>query len=210
MNSPTPASHPLVRTPPHVFLLLMAALLASTVLLSSCASVKRMTGSLLGIVTESVPEEMRGRGLKNLVQDRRTTSQIKSELIAAGSTHFSAVEVHIYGDVALLVGQVRNAQRRDRAAEIAGRASQVAVVINELEIAPPRYSDRVHNNLLVGKVKSALANRADINVDRVKVIGADRKIYLLGNLSAAQRHLVEQLASRVKGVRKVVNGITPF
>ena len=55
-----------------------------------------------------------------------------------------------------------------------------------------------------------LANRSDINVDRIKVISADRSVYLLGNLPAAQRTLVGQLAGQVPGVRKVINQITPF
>ena len=205
MNLPTP---PPPTSVPRV-LIMAGMLIAATVLLPSCASFKRVAGGLLGIVTESVPEEQRGRSLKGLLQDRRTVGKIKAALATDPTRSFSTVNVSIYDGTVLLTGHVRNARKQELATAMAERVHNVRTVLNELQIVTPRYINRIHDNILVGKVKSKLAARSDINVDRVKVVGSDRTIYLLGSLPEPQRQLVARVAEQVDGLRAVVNWITP-
>ncbi len=177
-------------------------------LLSSCATARLVTGNYFGLVSEAVPKEVRGRGLSDLLQEHHTTDLIKDALRHLDPALEKNIRVHLYGNTALLIGYVGTAQLREQTTKVVANVRGVHLVLNELQTTAPSTANRLQDNLLVGQVKTKLATRADIDVDRVKVVGLDRTIYLLGNLPTAVRDDIGQLAQQVSGVRTIVNRIS--
>ncbi|MEO8671503.1 MAG: BON domain-containing protein [Tahibacter sp.] len=118
------------------------------------------------------------------------------------------VGIVVYNGVMLLVGEVRNAELRQRAESRVGGFSNLRKIVNEIDIREPEgfWSNR-RDNTITAHVKTAtldIIDLPDFDPTRVNITTAHRTVYLMGLLSHEEAERVADIARNVAGVEKVV------
>ena len=135
------------------------------------------------------------------------TERLAREAIAAADERFATARIKVvsYDGVVLLVGQVPEAQLRDRAASAVRQLPEVRRLHNELQVGgPTSLVARANDDWLTTKVVSRFAASSDVNATRVKVVAEDGVVYSVGILPAAEANQAAEVARTVFGVNKVI------
>lgn len=146
--------------------------------------------------------------------DRRTTGvQIDDqniELRAASRVNDSLgdrghVNIVSYNRRVLLTGEVPSQQDKERVEQIASSQENVKWVVNELAVqGNSTFSQRSNDSLITGRVKAALLDTKDLNVNAFKVVTERGIVYLMGRVTQREADRASDITRAASGVQKVV------
>ncbi len=194
---------PVVRAPVSRALragLLACVLAGMSVVLSGCFPVVA-TGVVAGALS---------------VADRRTTgAQTEDQAIEIKAANrfrdtFKSDQVSLtvvsFNRIALVTGFVPDEKTRAEAVRLVTAIENVRGVLNEIVIGspPPSLASYGSDSLITARVKSALIDSRDLQGHAIKVFTESSVVYLMGIVTEREARLASQIASRVAGVRRVV------
>jgi osmotically-inducible protein OsmY len=114
------------------------------------------------------------------------------------------VDVTSFNRLALLTGDVGNAQDKQAVERLVARVDNVKSVVNELAVQnTPSFWDRSNDLLMTGRVKAAFID-ANVQVNAVKVTTERGVVYLLGRVTQPEAERATEAARSISGVRRVV------
>lgn len=149
------------------------------------------------------------RGFGTVVDDRRIQLSAYDALNQDKELALdNRVVIVVYNGVMLLVGEVRNAELKQRAERLVTGFEGVRRLVNEIEVREPEgfWSSR-RDNYISGRVKTALLDITSLpgfEPTRVNVTTVHRTVYLFGLVSREEERAVTDVARNVNGVENVV------
>jgi osmotically-inducible protein OsmY len=117
------------------------------------------------------------------------------------------VSITSYNHVALLTGQARTEEVRQRAADKVSRLPKVRRVVNEISVGPfASLARESEDTLITSRVKFELTHidLPGFDPTRVKVVTEAGVVYLMGLVSTEEAEASVEKARYVSGVQKVV------
>lgn len=145
------------------------------------------------------------RSLGTVVSD--TFIKFRAEaLIAAHKNLHRATHVDVTSEdgLVLLTGEAGNVQNRDRILRLVRGIDGIRRIVDQLRLAPPSsFAARLADSWITLRVKSALVANG-LDAARIKVVTADRVVYLLGLVPKAEGDKAALAASVVPHVRSIV------
>ncbi len=187
--------------PRRFALAILVSLLSAS--LSGCIAAI-MGGTLVGA---NAAHDRRGFG--TVVDDRRIQLSAYDALNQDKELALdNRVVIVVYNGVMLLVGEVRNAELKQRAERLVSGFEGVRRLVNEIEVREPEgfWSSR-RDNYISGRVKTALLDITSLpgfEPTRVNVTTVHRTVYLFGLVSREEERAVTDIARNVNGVEHVV------
>lgn len=137
--------------------------------------------------------------------DKKIAQHIRQALDAHAELPHGTAVIHVEEGLATLAGNVRSAEERFLAENVACHCRGVIGVANELTVDP---LDEISDEAAVRAVAGALAFCADFETDGVSVSCANGDICLRGEVpTLPDRMLAEELSRIQAGVRAVENRI---
>jgi osmotically-inducible protein OsmY len=177
-----------------------------------CAVVVGLTGSL----TACVPLVLGGAaaGTALVATDRRTSgAQLEDEGIElrllgrVRSDLGTRVRVNVvsYNRQVLLTGEVPNEKDKQTIEQIARKVENVASVVNALAVMnTPSLAGRSADLLITGRLKAAILDASDLEINAIKVITEHNVVYLMGRVTKREADRVTNIARTISGVQRVV------
>ena len=177
--------------------LTVAAVAALGGALSGCAPL--LLGGAAGSVL--VASDRRSAGIQ--LEDESIEMRVKSAIRDQMGTRVR-VDVTSFNRLALLTGDVGNAQDKQAVERLVARVDNVKSVVNELAVQnTPSLWDRSNDLLMTGRVKAAFID-ANVQVNAVKVTTERGVVYLMGRVTQAEAERATEAARSISGVRRVV------
>lgn len=150
----------------------------------------------------------------SVAADRRSSGAVANDNVieAKAAMHLSQasfpsshITVTSYEGNVLLSGEIGTAEEKEKATEIAKSVNEVNRVYNELAVMKSvSFTTRMNDSITASKIRAALLDNPKVTITAVKVV-VDRGIaYLLGSVTEAEGQAIAKIASKVKGVSKVV------
>ena len=149
------------------------------------------------------------------VTDRRTagiiledeTIELKS--MSELSKNFPEDEVSVavtcFNRAALLTGWVSNEELSKEVASLIANVENVREIINELNIGPKATGKMFARDIiLTAKIKASFIDEEKLNANVVKVKSENGIVFLMGIVTQREADLAADIASRVKGTKRVV------
>lgn len=178
--------------------LLLTGIAAATLSLTGCP-VLFVGGVAAGVMT-AVDRRSTGTQVEDKGIALRVSQEIHNELGDRGH-----VNVNSYNRQVLLTGEVPTAEDWALLELAVARVANVNSLVNFVAIGPnTSMSVRSNDTYLTGKVKTALATTNEISASDVKVVTERGAVYLMGIVSEYEARIASDVASRVIGVKKVV------
>ena len=149
------------------------------------------------------------------VTDRRTagiiledeTIELKSmnELSKNYPKEDISVAVTSFNRAALLTGWVSSEELSKEVASLIANVENVREIINELNIGP-KATRRMfaRDTILTAKIKTSFIDEEKLNANVVKVKTENGIVFLMGMVTQREADLAADIASRVKGTKRVV------
>ena len=148
------------------------------------------------------------------IDDRRTlaTQAEDKTIFAKAETRISErlgnranVNITSFNRRVLLTGEVADEQTRVEAERIVGGVENVAIVVNELQIAGiSSLTARTNDAIITSKVKGNFVDDRDIQANAFKVVTEAGVVYLMGLVTRAEGDRAAAVAARTSGVKQVV------
>ena len=178
----------------------LVAIVAIT--LSSCTTILTETTGDQGI-QENPAERTTGAMIEDEIIETKVAVNMRSQEPAFKKSNFSVIS---YNGVVLLVGQVDSDFLRERATEIASKASsKIRRIHNELEVAGKTgFLSRSNDAWIATKIRTLMLTDKDVPASQVKVVTENGAVYLMGLVSQPEGDSAANLARNVSGVAKVV------
>ena len=177
-----------------------------------CAVVVGLTGSLTACVPLVVGGAAAGTAL--VATDRRTSgAQLEDEGIElrllgrVRSDLGTRVRVNVvsYNRQVLLTGEVPNEKDKQTIEQIAGKVENVGSVVNALAVMnTPSLAGRSADLLITGRLKAAILDASDLEINAIKVITEHNVVYLMGRVTKREADRVTNIARTIAGVQRVV------
>lgn len=171
--------------------------------LTGCAIIGIATTATTGMM---IAEE---RTTGDIIDDNLIKTKIKNELFKTDFNNlFAKVDVNSYEGRVMLTGTVTEQKYMDEAVKISWSIKGVKEVINEIQISTQPQSNKVMDSWLTTQVKIKFLLNKELQSVNYTIEVHNKVVYLLG---VAQNQneidLALQIASKTKGVVKVVNHI---
>ena len=187
---------------------LLAALLsgAALVLVAGCNSSQPEPQA--NATPASVPATT---SVGNQIDDTVVTSKVKSALLADPEIKSFDLKVETRSGEVMLSGFVGNQAQADRAIEVARTVEGVKVVANKMDLkaGATTVGNKVDDGIITTKVKSALLADPGIKSFDISVVTRKGETQLSGFVDTqAQINHSTELASKIEGVKSVVNGMS--
>jgi osmotically-inducible protein OsmY len=94
------------------------------------------------------------------------------------------------------------------AGSTASALKTVRQVHNQIQVAStPTIYSRINDDWIATKITSKIANSRKVEVNRVKIIVANREVFIMGLLTETEAQQVTEIARSTTGVEKVVRAI---
>ena len=149
------------------------------------------------------------------VTDRRTagiiledeTIELKSmnELSKNFPGEGISVAVTSFNRAVLLTGWVSNEDHSKEVASLIANVENVREIINELNIGPKATGKMfARDTILTAKIKASFIDEKKLNANVVKVKTENGIVFLMGIVTQREADLAADIASRVKGTKRVV------
>jgi osmotically-inducible protein OsmY len=177
-----------------------------------CAVVVGLAGSLTACVPLVVGGAAAGTAL--VATDRRTSgAQLEDEGIElrvlgrVRSDMGTRVRVNVvsYNRQVLLTGEVPNEKDKQTIEQIARKVENVASVVNALAVMnTPSLAGRSADLLITGRLKAAILDASDLEINAIKVITEHNVVYLMGRVTKREADRVTNIARTISGVQRVV------
>lgn len=183
----------------RILSLLAAALaLGSALSLSGCLPLAA-TGMVAGAMSVSDRRSI-GAQAEDTAIEFKASSQLRDAVKFSGG-----ISTTSYNRKVLLTGQVGSEEDRRAAERIVAKIDNVRSVENALQVAgQPALSASASDTAVTASVKAALLENSDTSAHNVKVITEAGVVYLMGIATRKESERAAQVASRVRGVQKVV------
>ena len=105
----------------------------------------------------------------------------------------------------LLTGEVPDERTRTEVERTVGGVENVAIVVNELQIAGiSSLTARTNDAIITSKVKGNFVDDRDIQANAFKVVTEAGVVYLMGLVTRAEGDRAAAVAARTSGVKQVV------
>ena len=177
-----------------------------------CAVVVGLSGSLTACVPLVVGGAAAGTAL--VATDRRTSgAQLEDEGIElrvlgrVRSDMGTRVRVNVvsYNRQVLLTGEVPNEKDKQAIEQIARKVENVGSVVNALAVMnTPSLAGRSADLLITGRLKAAILDASDLEINAIKVITEHNVVYLMGRVTKREADRVTNIARTISGVQRVV------
>ena len=117
----------------------------------------------------------------------------------------SNIEVIVFNQTVLLLGQVPNQLIQNQVAKQVAEVPGVLKVFNQLIIGhPDTFSDFTQDSWITAKIVSTLIAEG-ISTIKFKVVTENGIVYMMGHVSKYEGNRASKIASQISGVKKVVN-----
>ena len=187
---------PMNRTQRSVCTALAVAALAAG--LSACAPIIIGGAVVSGMV--AVDRRTAGTQVEDEGIELRAAARIRDTL--GERAH---VNITSYNRQALVTGEVRSEQDRQKVEQIVGQVENTRSVVNDVAVAPiSSLSQRSNDTFITGKVRASLVDARDISANSFKVVTERNIVYLMGRVSQREAQRATDIARGVGGVNKVV------
>jgi osmotically-inducible protein OsmY len=181
-----------------VSLVTAGAIAGSALLVSGCFPLAA-TGLVAGALSASDRRTI-GAQAEDAAIEFKASSQLRDAVKFPGG-----ISVTSYNRKVLLTGQVGSDEDRRTAERIVSRIDNVRSVENALQIAgQPALTASASDAAVSTGVKAALIENSDTSGLNTKVVTESGVVYLMGIVSRKEADRASQVASRVRGVQKVV------
>jgi osmotically-inducible protein OsmY len=177
-----------------------------------CVVVVGLAGSLTACVPLVVGGAAAGTAL--VATDRRTSgAQLEDEGIElrllgrVRSDLGTRVRVNVvsYNRQVLLTGEVPNEKDKQTVEQIARKVENVDSVVNALAIMnTPSLAGRSADLLITGRLKAAILDTSDLEINAIKVITEHNVVYLMGRVTKREADRATNIARTISGVQRVV------
>lgn len=182
---------------------LKQALLIGIVLLTaSCTTILVETTGEQGM-SEDPTQRTAGARVEDEAIETKVVVNMKSQEPEFKKANFNVVS---YNGVVLLVGQVASNELKNKASEIASKASaKIKRIHNELEVAgKTSLLARSNDTWIATKVRTQLLANKSVPSGQIRVITERGAVYLMGIIDQASGDNAALHARNVSGVTKVV------
>jgi osmotically-inducible protein OsmY len=132
--------------------------------------------------------------------------QIKaSSAISGGLSDNTHVNITSFNRMVLLTGEVSTEAEKKMAEDTINRIVNVRGVTNELNVAPiSSVASRTNDVFINSKIKATYVDAKDLFANAFKIVVENKDVFLMGLVTEREANSAAELASRVKGVNKVV------
>lgn len=179
-------------------LVAVATLLGSALTLSGCLPLAA-TGMVAGALSATDRRSI-GAQTEDTAIEFKAGSQLREAIKFSGG-----ISVTSYNRKVLLTGQVGSDDDRRTAERVVAKIDNVRSVENALQVAgQPALSASASDTAVTAAVKAALLENSDTSTHNIKVVTESGVVYLMGIASRRESDRAAQVASRVRGVQKVV------
>jgi len=177
-------------------------LLLVLLFITSCTTILVETTGEQGI-SEDPTERTAGARVEDQSIETKVIVNMKSQEPAFRKANFNVIS---HNGVVLLVGQVASNDLKNKASEIASKAStKIKRIHNELEVAGKTgLLARSNDSWIATKVRTILLTNDEVPSGQVRVIAENGAIYLMGMIDQTGGDNAARLARNVSGVTKVV------
>jgi len=178
---------------------LLAAWLASLLALSGCTPLF-IGGTATGA---SILNDHRSVGA--VVNDTLIKFRIEAMISARHHLHHDThVDATSVNGLVLLTGEAYSTADRNRILTLVRGIHGVRRIVNQLRLVPPSsFSQRLTDSWITLRVKSSLVAHG-INANQIKVVTADRVVYLLGLVTKDIGDKAALAASEIPHVRSII------
>ena len=177
-------------------------LLLTLLFITSCTTILVETTDDRGI-SEDPTERTAGARVEDQSIETKVIVNMKSQEPAFRKANFNVIS---HNGVVLLIGQVASNDLKNKASEIASKAStKIKRIHNELEVAGKTgLLARSNDSWIATKVRTILLTNNEVPSGQVRVIAENGAIYLMGMINQTGGDNAARLARNVSGVTKVV------
>jgi osmotically-inducible protein OsmY len=177
----------------------VAALLASTALLSGCGALL-LGGAAVGSVLVFTDRRTSGTQLEDQAIELKAANRARE--IVGDRGHVNATS---YNRVVLLTGEVPSDADKTAVERSVSRVDNVKSTVNELAVmGPTSMTARSNDTILSSKVKATFVDAKDLHANAFKVISERGTVYLMGRVTEREADRATELARSVSGVQRVV------
>ncbi|MCO6556074.1 MAG: divisome-associated lipoprotein YraP [Gilliamella sp.] len=177
------------------------------VMLISCAlSLQGCVAAVIGVgagATAKVATDPRTAGTQ--VDDTTLSSRMGMKIKNNGPFFIgSRIVTSAYGGNILLTGQANNEQV-EKAESLAYQVEGVKKVYNQIRIGEPVGAGTITNDTwITTQVKSQLVLDAKTKARKIKVVTENGEVFLIGIVTSEEGKVAAEIASKVRGVKKVI------
>lgn len=173
----------------------------------SCAALVSLQGCVAVVVGGAVMGTLAATDRRTFgAQTEDKAIVLKGEMAVKRALGDAAhVNVNSFNRVALLTGEVADAQARATAEKEVNAIQGVLAVQNELLVSGlSNYSARSSDVVITTKVKASIVDTKDLYSSAFKVVTEAGTVFLMGRVTHREGDLAARVAAGVNGVRKVV------
>ena len=171
-----------------------------TILLNSCIAT-----AIGGGIVATARVYQQDKSMGDILDDSITLARIKSELF---KQNYGNIDVVVNQGEVLLTGHVKNHEIRNKIEHIISEIKGVEQVINRIKTGNYDTKASISDKYITVSIKSELLLAKKINSANYSITTSDGIVYLMGIAANRQKiDQVTQIASRVKGVKKVISYI---
>ncbi|MBE1299844.1 MAG: BON domain-containing protein [Alteromonadaceae bacterium] len=183
-------------------LLIAVVIVVITQALSGCAAVV-VSSAAVGAL--SVNEDQRSLGMQ--LDDTTNASKLSRALSEDSDLDEHArINVHLYNNSALLVGQAPTKTLIIRAENIAKNTLSLNKLHNQIRLgSPTAATTRAHDVWLKSKIVGNLLSDKTVNSLQIDVIVEDSEVFLMGIVDNNQASKIVEIVRNIDGVIKVVS-----
>ena len=177
------------------------------VMLISCAlTLQGCVAAVIGVgagATAKVATDPRTAGTQ--VDDTTLSSRMGMKIKNNGPFFIgSRIVTSAYGGNILLTGQANNEQV-EKAESLAYQVEGVKKVYNQIRIGEPVGAGTITNDTwITTQVKSQLVLDAKTKARKIKVVTENGEVFLIGIVTSEEGKVAAEIASKVRGVKKVI------
>lgn len=145
------------------------------------------------------------RTLSTIYQDEGITHQAYGVIQDNDELKETNISVASINNLVLLVGQTSNQEQKDLIYKEVSSLPDVQKVYNQISVEKTTSTLTQSNDAwITTKVKTAMLAEIGLKSSQVKVLTENSVVYLLGIVSEKQATEAAKVASKIKGVKKVV------
>ena len=176
----------------------LALLMIVSIILTSCAPAIVAVPAATSVAYDE-------RTLSTIYQDEGITHQAYGVIQDNDEFKDSNISVASINNLVLLVGQVQTEQQKNLIYTKVSSLPDVKKVYNQISVEKTTSALTQSNDAwITTKVKAAMLAEIGLKSSQVKVLTENSVVYLLGIVSQKQATEAAKVASKIKGVKKVV------
>jgi len=182
--------------------MLLCALLISSTLLSSCATIVQGVTAVTSVATMTHDRRSAGTILDDKTLYIRLINIIEEDVML-DDAHINFM---IYDGVVLMTGEAPSDDLRARLEkQIQSGSSQIKQLVNEVAVMQTSsYLSRARDNLISLQVEVLFQDQEVFHPTHIKVLTERKTVYLMGSVTKREAESATNQAAKAKNVGKVV------